>query len=228
MLTAKTGAEQFMLRVGILRPESNILWHHEFIGYHGFRDVSDIPLTAIEQICANRLPQYDLNCMSTLMKRLSPLMRNPISFQLITMVMMLDTYNILSDDSTLSESENQSDDCFTHQQMSSFEEYVPPLSEVYFGNDEIFQPNMTSSRKETNQNEVKLLTIGKRKRLAIKERFRGVQTLREHYMYLLQVHCKYIDEEKGGYLGNTNERLSETISSIRKLAQYMMLLMKKL
>ena len=227
MLTAKSGAEQFMLRVGILRPESNILWDQEFIGYHGFRDVSDIPLTAIEHICGNRLPQYDLNCMSTLMKRLTPLMRNPISFQLITMIMMLDTHNILSDDTTFSEANHQSEDSFSHQPISSFEEYVPPLSEVHFGNDEIFQPNMTSSGQETNQNDVKLLTIGERKRLAIKERFRGVQTLREHYMYLLKVHCKYIDEEKGGYLGNTNERLSETISCIRKLAQYMMLLMKK-
>ena len=227
MTTAKSGAEQFMLRVGILRPESNILWDQEFIGYHGFRDVSDIPLTAIEHICGNRLPQYDLNCMSTLMKKLTPLMRNPISFQLITMIMMLDTYNILSDDTTFSEANHQSEDSFSHQQISSFEEYVPPLSEVYFGNDEIFQPNMTSSGQETNQNDVKLLTIGDRKRLLIKERFRGVQTLREHYMYLLKVHCKYIDEEKGGYLGNTNERLSETISCIRKLAQYMKLLMKK-
>ena len=227
MLTAKSGAEQFMLRVGILRPESNILWDQEFIGYHGFRDVSDIPYTAIEHICANRLPQYDLNCMSALMKRLTPLMRNPISFQLITMIMMLDTHNILSDELSLTESKHQSDDSFTHQPMSSFEEYVPPLSEVYFGNDEIFQPKMISSRKEPNQTDVMRLTIGQRKKLAIKERFRGVQTLREHYMYLLQVHCKYIDEEKGGYLGNTNERLSETISCIRKLAQYMMLLMKK-
>ena len=227
MTTAKSGAEQFMLRVGILRPESNILWDQEFIGYHGFRDVSDIPYTAIEHICANRLTQYDLNCMSTLMKRLTPLMRNPISFQLITMIMMLDTYNILSDDTTFSEANHQSEDSFSHQQISSFEEYVPPLSEVYFGNDEIFQPKMISSRKEPNQTDVMLLKIGQRKKLAIKERFRGVQTLREHYMYLLQVHCKYIDEEKGGYLGNTNERLSETISCIRKLAQYMMLLMKK-
>ena len=227
MLTAKNGAEQFMLRVGMLRPESNILWDQEFIGYHGFRDVSDIPLTAIEHICGNRLSQYNLNCMSTLMNRLTPLMRNPITFQLITMIMMLDTHYILSDDSTLSEAKHQSDDSSTRQPMSSFEEHVPPLSEVYFGNDEIFQQALASSRKEHNQGDVMLVTIGQREKIAIKERFRGVQTLREHYMYLLQVHCKYMDEEKGDYFCMTNEKLSETISCIRKLAQYTMFLRKK-
>ena len=214
MQSATSGEEQFMFRVGLLRPESNVLWHHEFTGYHGLKSVSDIQFVTTEDVACGRLSQYDLNCCYSLAKRVSPLMANPISFQLITMIMLLDTSHVDVADHTIPETQNRFDDD-SLQSSSSFEECVPPLSEVYFGNDISFQPRVECSREG--------LTCGKgnkRRRQDGKERFKSVKILQGHYMHLLKVYCKYIGEANGGYLGNTDERLFETMNCIRKVAKY--------
>ena len=214
MNSAISGEEQFMFRVGLLRPESNVLWDHEFIGYHGLKSVSDIQFVTTEDVACGRLSQYDLNCCCSLAKRVSPLMANPISFQLITMIMLLDTSHVEGAEHTRPEKQNRFDDD-SLQSNSSFKECVPSLSEVYFGNDISFQPRVECSREG--------LTCGKgnkRRRQDGKERFKGVKILQGHYMHLLKVHCKYIGEANGGYLGNTDERLFETMNCIRKVAKY--------
>ena len=214
MQSATSGEEQFMFRVGLLRPESNVLWHHEFTGYHGLKSVSDIQFVTTEDVACGRLSQYDLNCCYSLAKRVSPLMANPISFQLITMIMLLDTSHFDVADHTIPETQNRFDDD-SLQSSSSFEECVPSLSELYFGNDISFQPRVECYKEG--------LTCGKnnkRRRQDAKERFQGVKLLQGHYMHLLKVHCKYIGEANGGYLGNTDERLFETMDCIRKVAQY--------
>ena len=214
MQSATSGEEQFMFRVGLLRPESNVLWHHEFTGYHGLKSVSDIQFVTTEDVACGRLSQYDLNCCHSLAKRVSPLMANPISFQLITMIMLLDTSHVDVADHTIPETQNRFDDD-SLQSSSSFEECVPSLSEVYFGNDISFQPRVECYKEG--------LTCGKnnkRRRQDAKERFQGVKLLQGHYMHLLKVHCKYIGEANGGYLGNTDERLFETMECIRKVAKY--------
>ena len=200
-----------MFRVGLLRPESNVLWHHEFTGYHGLKSVSDIQFVTTEDVACGRLSQYDLNCCYSLAKRVSPLMANPISFQLITMIMLLDTSHVDDADHTIPETQNRFDDD-SLQSSSSFEECVPSLSEVYFGNDISFQPRVECYKEGLKSN--------KRRRQDSKERFQGVKILQAHYMHLLKVHCKYIGEANGGYLGNTDERLFETMDCIRKVAQY--------
>ena len=210
-----------MFRVGLLRPESNVLWHHEFTGYHGLKSVSDIQFVTTEDVACGRLSQYDLNCCYSLAKRVSPLMANPISFQLITMIMLLDTSHVDVADHTIPETQNRFDDD-SLQSSSSFEECVPSLSELYFGNDISFQPRVECYKEG--------LTCGKnnkRRRQDAKERFQGVKLLQGHYMHLLKVHCKYIGEANGGYLGNTDERLFETMDCIRKVAQYALALTKQ-
>ena len=221
MQSATSGEEQFMFRVGLLRPESNVLWHHEFTGYHGLKSVSDIQFVTTEDVACGRLSQYDLNCCYSLAKRVSPLMANPISFQLITMIMLLDTSHVDVADHTIPETQNRFDDD-SLQSSSSFEECVPSLSELYFGNDISFQPRVECYKEG--------LTCGKnnkRRRQDAKERFQGVKLLQGHYIHLLKVHCKYIGEANGGYLGNTDERLFETMDCIRKVAQYALALTKQ-
>ena len=183
-----------MFRAGLLRSESNILWRQEFVGYHGLQSVSDIPLTTLKVVSCGRLSEYDLECCSSLGKRLAPLMRNPISFQLITMIMLLDTSNMNTSNLTPFETQNQLDDGST--QSSAVEECILPIRETCF-------------RKDLNDTG-----------LTLKERFHGVRTLQDHYMHLLKVHCKFMGEENGGYLGNTDERLFETMECIRKVAEY--------
>ena len=184
-----------MFRAGLLRSESNILWRQEFVGYHGLQSVSDIPLTTLTIVSCGRLSDYDLECCSSLGKRLAPLMRNPISFQLITMIMLLDTSNMNTSNLTPFETQNQLDDGST-QSSASVEECIPPLRETCFRN----YPNDT--------------------KITLKERFHGIRALQDHYMHLLKVHCKFMGEENGGYLGNTDERLFETMECIRKVAEY--------
>ena len=121
MQSATSGEEQFMFRVGLLRPESNVLWHHEFTGYHGLKSVSDIQFVTTEDVACGRLSQYDLNCCYSLAKRVSTLMANPISFQLITMIMLLDTSHFDVADHTIPETQNRFDDD-SLQSSSSFEE----------------------------------------------------------------------------------------------------------
>ena len=217
MQSATSGEEQFMFRVGLLRPESNVLWHHEFTGYHGLKSVSDIQFVTTEDVACGRLSQYDLNCCYSLAKRVSPLMANPISFQLITMIMLLDTTNVSNTENTVHETRFDED---SSHSSSSFEECVPPLSEVYFGNDTPFQPRIQCSSKYKDPTDFTPMTSNARKKFSTKERFRSVIMLRDHYMHLLKVYCKYIGEARGGYLGNTDERLFETMECIRKVAQY--------
>ena len=111
------------------------------------------------------------------------------------MIMLLDTSNINTSNLTSSEKQNQLDDDLT-QYTASMEECIPPLREICLHND----------RNGTG--------------LTLTERFHRVRTLQDHYMHLLKVHCKFMGEENGGYLGNTDERLFETMECIRKVAKY--------
>ena len=217
MQSAKSGEEQFMLRVGIIRPEYDVFWRQEYVGYHGLKSVSDSSFVSTEMISCGRLTPYDLHCCSSLIKRVSPLMANPISYQLITMIMLLDTTNVSNTENTVHETRFDED---SSHSSSSFEECVPPLSEVYFGNDTPFQPRIQCSSKYKDPTDFTPMTSNARKKFCTKERFRSVIMLRDHYMHLLKVYCKYIGEARGGYLGNTDERLFETMECIRKVAQY--------
>ena len=208
-----------MIRVGLLRPEYNVLWRQEFVGFHGLKSVSDIPFVSTEDICCGRLTPYDLHCCSSLIKRVSPLLANPISYQLITMIMLLDTSNVDNSDNGVIEQQTGLDED-SNRSSSSFEECVPPLSEVYFGNDTAFQPRIQCSSKCRDPTEFTSMTSNARRKRTTTERFRSVKMLQDHYMHLLKVHCKYIGEARGGYLGNTDERLFETMECIRKVAQY--------
>ena len=187
-----------MLRVGLLRPEYDVFWRQEFVGYHGLKSVSDIPFVSTEDVCCGRLTPYDLHCCSSLIKRVSPLMANPISYQLITMIMLLDTTNVSNTDNTVHETQTRFDEDSSHS-SSSFEECVPPLSEVYFGNDTPFQPRIQCSSKYKDPKDFTPMTSNTRRKLSTKERFRSVKMLQDHYMHLLKVHCKYLGER--GVLG---------------------------
>ena len=185
-----------MVRVGLLRPEYDVFWSQEFVGYHGLKSVSDFPFVSTEMIACGRLTPYDLHCCSSLIKRVSPLMANPISYQLITMIMLLDTTNVSNTDNTVHETQTRFDEDSSHS-SSSFEECVPPLSEVYFGNDTPFQPRIQCSGKYVDSKDLTPMTSNARGKLSTKERFRSVKMLRDHYMHLLKVHCKYIGEARG-------------------------------
>ena len=154
-----------MLRVGIIRPEYDVFWRQEYVGYHGLKSVSDSSFVSTEMISCGRLTPYDLHCCSSLIKRVSPLMANPISYQLITMIMLLDTTNVSNTENTVHETRFDED---SSHSSSSFEECVPPLSEVYFGNDTPFQPRIQCSSKYKDPTDFTPMTSNARKKFSTK------------------------------------------------------------
>ena len=97
MESASSGAQQLMFRTGQLREESNIFWSLEFKNYHGLRTVIDIPYISMGTVMGKRLTSNQLEHYRGMIGYLKPLMEDPICFQLISMVMLLDTSD-LSDD----------------------------------------------------------------------------------------------------------------------------------
>ena len=119
-------------------------------------------------------------------------MANPITYQLITMIMLLDTSTVNNAENTFPETQTRFDEDSSHS-SSSFEECVPPLSEVYFGNDTPFQPRIQCSGKYVDSKDLPTMTSNARRKLSAKERFRSVKMLQDHYMHLLKVHCSCSD-----------------------------------
>ena len=94
MVSVKTAGEQFMFRVGQLRKEYNMLWEHEYNGYHGLRSIDDIHFLTLDMVAKKRLTSYELSHCKSLISSIGQLMENPISFYLLSMIMLLDTSNL--------------------------------------------------------------------------------------------------------------------------------------
>jgi hypothetical protein len=95
MESASSGAEQLMFRTGQLREESNMFWSLDFKNYHGLQTVSDIPYVSINTVSCKRLEEKQLDQYRNLIKYLKPLVKDTICFQLIAMVMLLDTSDLM-------------------------------------------------------------------------------------------------------------------------------------
>ena len=100
MESASSGAQQLMFRTGQLREESNIFWGFEFKDYNGLRNVTDIPQISMDTVMGRRLTSNQLEHYRGLIGYLKPLMQDPICFQLISMVMLLDTSDLSDNDDT--------------------------------------------------------------------------------------------------------------------------------
>ena len=98
MESASSGAQQLMFRTGQLREESNIFWSLEFKNYHGLRTVIDIPQISMDTVMGQRLTSNQLEHYRGMIRYLKPLMEDPICFQLISMVMLLDTSDLSDSD----------------------------------------------------------------------------------------------------------------------------------
>ena len=121
MESATSGAEQFMFRTGQLRHESNIFWSIEFKNYHGLKSVEDIPFVSVDTVACNRFTPPQLEHYFSLMKYVKPLMRDTVSFHLISMVMLLDTSN-LTDDNPLPDKYGESSEKLSDNDHAIVEE----------------------------------------------------------------------------------------------------------
>ena len=92
------GAGQFMYCAGQLTVESNVFWDLDFKGYHGLGSVNDIPKLSMIHVCSPSLTRCELDHYYSLMKHVCPLVKDPICFQLLSMIMLLDTSSLIEND----------------------------------------------------------------------------------------------------------------------------------
>ena len=230
MLSVKTAGEQFMFRVGQLRKEYNMLWEHEYNGYHGLRSIDDVHLLTLDMLAKKRLTSYELSHCKSLISSMAPLMENPISFYLLSMIMLLDTSNLEKEYPTFfkeglgtkSEDSFHLDDeeFFKNEGLHSFTVCVPSLSEAFFGNDEI----ETKATEGTKRPRLNASNDGKKK--TFDERFEGIKMLQRHYTILLRNHWKHEGYNTELPLGDTDAVLKRAIESVKQITYYASFLMK--
>ena len=218
MESEMTGTTQFMYCIGQLTVESDIFWDLEFKGYHGLESVNDIPKISTVNLCSQGLTKCELDHYYSLMKHICPLVKDAICFQLISMIMLLDTSSLIEDGvSTVDvmDTPNVSTD--------SREVNAPSLSHVF--NDD--EGNISATADYDNNISIGNNTCKPRenKKASIKERFQEINSLQKHYINLLRNRCMVLNNPKLRRLGDTDIGLKSTVLCIKQLAQYITVLM---
>jgi hypothetical protein len=130
-----------------------------------------------------------------------------------------DTYldvkdHMLRDGETYRQS-GQDDKISPDGKIESFHSCIPPLSEVFLGNDEIVYstesspteratPNSTCSKNCTEKN-------------STQDRFREIKALRNHYIHLLWNHCKHSENPDERSLGYTDAAIKGSIIDLKEV-----------
>ena len=213
MDSASSGAEQFMYRAGQIRLESNVLWHLEYKGYHGLKSVSDIFFVTSKQIVSQSLSPSQILDTCRLCLLLKPLVKDIVCFQLISMIMMLDTYNVLNEAISSSSVNTNTDSNRKQQQMSEQWNNEGHYSHesAAMGHDTIASSSeispstsispaicggkiysATSHGNNSCLNEANSYPSEQVKsRNTMEHRFREIKALQNHYINLLRSHIKY-------------------------------------
>ena len=224
-----------MYRNGQLREESNPLWYLEFKGYHGLQSIDDFPMLTIDSVSkgwGNRayeaVTKKQIIILKTSVKELAPLIRDTISFYLLTMIMMFDT-------SDLNESKDQWDDehpKYSLEPVNMDDNHrIKNNSEIQIPTS-LSSPSMPSSycsdMESLSTENVCHVSVQetKRRKPKIHERFSGISNLRDVYLNLLMNRCKISGEPEIKKFGDSNIEMNRAISSMKKVAKFMSILMK--
>ena len=221
-----------MYRNGQLREESNPLWFLEFKGYHGLQSIDDFPMLTIDSVSKGwayeAVTKKQIIILKTSIKELAPLIRDTICFYLLTMVMMFDS-------SDLNESKDQWDDehpKYSLEPVNMDDNHrIKDISEIRT----LTSSSSTSttlgygSNMESLSNE-NLCNVSfrqvKRCKPNFHERFSGITNLRDVYLNLLMNRCKISGEPELKKFGDSNVEMNRAISSMKKIAKFMSILMK--
>ena len=223
MESAVTGREQFMFMVGQLSEKINPFWDLEFVGYHGLRTVNDIPKNSLKYVCCQRLSRSELGHYYSLLKNVTPIVRHPICFPLFTMILLLDTSNLIdldieSDEESMEDSEN----------FLEFidDETVPAIrhsQDEYNGTSEPCSITNHEDQHDIKGKEVQ--NTHKQKKPKMDERFKEIQQLQNHYISLLRKLCQKLNDPRIKAIGESDKALNKSILCMKQLAQYVPVLM---
>ena len=230
MLSVKNAGLQFMFRVGQLRKEYNLLWEHEYNGYHGLRSIDDIHLMTLENIAKKRLAPKELNHCFIIFSSISLIMDDLISFYLLSMIMLLDTSNLEKDyQFDINENGYPKDqrgtpvnDVNLYKTFGyySFSNCVPSLTDVFIGNDEIAADAEEGSKPQMTKQS------SDHKNKSFEERFDGIKKLKRHYTILLHNHLNQAEDKMERTMGDTEAILNRFIESVKQITYYASFLMK--
>ena len=222
MESAPTGKEQFMFMVGQLSDKTNPFWELEFEGYHGLRSVDDIPKNSLKYVCCQRLTRSELGHYYSLLRRVTPIVRNPVCFQLFSMILLLDTSNLIDCDSG-----SDDDDIEDIENAIDFVEDDDTTAMKTTSNDFIAINGVPSSFdvEDPTRKEKDDLERHKRKKPRMDERFKEIRQLQKHYIMLLRNLCQKLSDPKIKAIGDSDKALNKTILCMKQLAQYVPVLM---
>ena len=220
--SAETGKEQFMFMVGQLSEKTNPFWELEFEGYHGLRSLDDIPKNSLKYVCCQRLTRSELGHYYSLLRRVVPIVRNPVCFQLFSMILLLDTSNLIDCDSSDDESDaedNENAIDFIEDYDSSKEVIAPDEPVTINGS-----PSL-SEVEDKNREGKSEVQEHQRKKPRMDERFKEIRQLQKHYISLLRKLCQRKNDPKIKAIGESDKALKKTILCMKQLAQYVPVLM---
>jgi hypothetical protein len=237
-----------MFRTGQIRHESNLLWYLEYKGYHGLKSVSDIPLFTCKQIASQSLtPNQLVNC-GRLCELFKPLMMDTVCFQLISMIMMLDTSNLIYEDmsniydDTLTNSGRQqppnseewkNESCYSHYDFTLPSKNDPLSTNIISstsvgastgGSKTYSSSYLRNDSHVTNSDPCSNKQLNNKS--SIEYRFREIKSLQTHYIDLLRNHIRYSNNPSLKYFGETNDGLRNTMTYFKELAYYIELVYK--
>ena len=216
MESALNGREQFMYGSGRLTEESNIFWDLEYRGYHGLQSVNDIPRLNLREGKFQNLhflTETEVDHYFSLMDDVCPLLHDSTCFFLISMVLMLDTGNLIDNDVTPLDEFSASKSLIHPNEINA-----PTLSEALDDSQDCFYPVFSSNTLISKCK--KQHDVFNKKTLTVEKRFREIKILQKNYINLLRNRCLHMTDKKLQCLGDTDQNLKRTISSLKQLAQY--------
>ena len=219
MESATKGREQFMYIVGQLNERKNEFWALEFEGYHGLRSVNDIPHLGIDTICCGRLTTSEIEHYQSLLRQVVSVLRDPICFQLISMIMLLDTSSLIDYDDA---SRNTMD---TECKPNDFSDVITVTLSEAMEEGDVIGLSASSYYDDKNTVEKRDTELRKNKKPDMEERFKGIKSLQKFYILLLRKHCMTVNNTKLRVFHEDDKELNRILFCIKQLGQYASVLM---
>ena len=226
MESSNNGKEQFMYIVGQLSESTNMFWGLEFEGFHGLRSVNDMPKIGLKTLCCKRLASSELQHCQTLLQRISPLVKDAICFQLISMIMLLDTSNVVDcEEDTPADDDRMDNEC-NKERFSNDNVNSPSIIEMDMDTSNNMDSYPMPSQYDRNKYNEKQVQVNTKQRSIMPDRFKEINALQKHYINLLKTRCDQLDIDTDiKSLGDPEKGLGRTMLSFRQLAQYIPFLM---
>ena len=207
-----------MFCFGQLNEKTNVIWSLDFEGYRGLRSVDDLVRLTMKNVCCERLTGAELTRYYSLVKHVTPLMQNSVCYQIICMVMLLDTSNLV---------DIEMEDIPSNLMEHDFECSSSSSPSAYIKSNDVNAIKDTTQRKygRNSKKDDSFMEMSKKKKPGLEERFKEIKVLQKHYIELFKTHCERLDDPKINSLVENDKRINNIMLCLRQIAQYVPALM---